>query len=277
MYNLIRFLIRYHAFFLFIILEIFCLWLIQRHNAYQNVKIINATNLLVGNIYNSYNETVEYLYLKNINDSLQNDLARLKSRNWPAISQNDTSAIGKQFDSVLVQLYNFIPVKVINSQTIHFNNYLLINKGTDQGIQKGMGIIGPHGIVGKVLNASSNFASGMSVLHHDFRVSALIQNNGIRGTVIWKGVDSRFAFMDYVSEPADLSIGDSIITSGASTFFPPGVLIGTISEFSLKPGRQFFNIKVELSTRFDRLHYAYIVEHRLQNEIIELENGMDNE
>jgi rod shape-determining protein MreC len=108
---------------------------------------------------------------------------------------------------------------------------------------------------------TQHYCLAISVLHHDFKISAMIKKNGIRGSVVWEGANSQKGNMKYVNVPADIEIGDTIVTSGYSTFFPSGIDIGVITGFDLKPGNNFYDIDIKFTTYFDRLHYGYVVQH----------------
>jgi rod shape-determining protein MreC len=74
-----------------------------------------------------------------------------------------------------------------------------------------------------------------------------------------------------------ISKGDTILTSGNSSIFPEGILVGTIQDFSLNPGANFYNIDLKFSVNYNKVKYVYIVDNVVKQELIELKNTMDDE
>ena len=82
--------------------------------------------------------------------------------------------------------YCYLSAKVINISTNRNTNYLTIDKGTDDGINKGMGVISSTGIVGIVKNVSGNFASVIPIINPHFTLVAMHQKSGERGRIKWE-------------------------------------------------------------------------------------------
>ncbi|MBA3901309.1 MAG: rod shape-determining protein MreC, partial [Bacteroidetes bacterium] len=74
-----------------------------------------------------------------------------------------------------------------------------------------------------------------------------------------------------IPKHAKLNIGDTIVTSGASTIFPDGIMIGTIAEYKLKDGDNFFKIDINISTDFGKLGYVYVIKNLMSQEQLDLE------
>lgn len=265
MRNLIQFLIRFHAFFLFLLLEGLCLYLIQQNNRYHHTQIVNSTNSVVGGVYETYQEVTRYFQLRRVNDSLQAENARLRKMVMPGAVEWDTLG-NKMVYRDTQQVYGFIPARVLASSINHMDNYVTLNRGSKDGVEKGMGVIGMNGIVGKIVAVTKSYSTAMSVIHHDFHVSCQLKKSGIRGVVEWHGTDPSVASMIYVSEPASISVGDTVITTAGSTVFPEGVPVGTIKQFQIRSGERFYTITLNLFTQFDRLYTAYIVSDRRRDE-----------
>jgi len=82
--------------------------------------------------------------------------------------------------------------------------------------------------------------------------------------------------MMYVPPHVDLAKGDTIITSGYSQIFPEGILIGTISDFEIRRGDNFFTIEIDLTTDFNNLNYINVVKNLYQEELMEVESPATN-
>jgi rod shape-determining protein MreC len=180
------------------------------------------------------------------------------------------------FDSINVR-YRFIPAEVIDNSVNRQNNYITINKGKKDGIKPEMGLVGPNGIVGIITNVSEHYATGQTVLNRRWRVSAKIKNSNYFGSLVWDGLDYRFARLNEIPFHVELAIGDTIITSGYSSVFPAGIMIGQIENFDIGSGDNFYEIGVRLSTNFKTLTYVEVVQDKDASEIKNLKrNNLDD-
>ena len=175
------------------------------------------------------------------------------------------------YTDTTLQVFEVLAAKVINNSTRRVNNYITINKGRKDGVEEGMGIIGPQGIVGKVKYTSANYASVISLLHSEFLISSSIKRNNVFGTIRWTGRDPLFADLQYIPRHVELQVGDSIVSSGYNTIFPSGYMIGTIEEFGVSEDASFHRVKVKLATDFHSLSYVYVVKNVLGSEKDSLE------
>src|SRR5215831_14187495 len=133
MRNLFLFVFRYYAFFLFMLLQVVCVYLIVTNEDYHQAAFLNVADELVGRTYTVYNQATEYLRLGDENSRLARENARLYM-NMPASFLVDTSAIHTKKDSASHQLYTYIPARVIETSTNRLKNYIMIDKGRDDGV-----------------------------------------------------------------------------------------------------------------------------------------------
>jgi rod shape-determining protein MreC len=134
-----------------------------------------------------------------------------------------------------------------------------------------MGVISDQGLVGIVLESSANFATVIPVINREFRLSAKIKTNNYSGILQWDGVSPRFAMLTEIPFHVILTVGDTILTSGFSSIFPEGIEVGRIESFSLEKGN-FYDIRVELFTDFQRLFHVNVIRNYRQEEQLNLEN-----
>jgi len=268
--NIINFLLNYNAFLVFIGLEVFCFYLILQNNNYQKAGFINSSNVLVGKFYASYNDLTAYLHLKQENEKLAEENARLRGQIRSAFTDPvDTAHIIN--DRAHQQIYRYIPARVISITTGELNNYITINKGAADGIRNRMAVICPDGVVGKVTNVSEHFASIMSLLHKNSSISARV--NGNLGSLVWKGDDPSVCNLEGVSKQFNIRVGDRVYSSGKASF-PEDISIGTVVR--VNPGNDNnYVIRVKLSTNFNALQYVYVVDYlrRDEEQNLEEQNG----
>lgn len=265
---ILKLILKYHFFILFIILESFSFFLIIQNNYYQRAGFLNSSNIVSGYIYAGVHSFTEYLSLKQANKELAIENVAIRNRLSRCIQRKPAKTTSKQ----LYQPYVYIPARVINNSVNRQNNYLTLNKGSKYNIKPGMAVISANGIVGIVKNVSNNFSTVISVLNTNLRVSGKIKKNNYFGSLSWDSINYTKAQLDGIPFHVKISVGDTIITSGYSSIFPEGILIGTISEFDVKQGGNFYSIPVNLSTNFKNLSYVYIISNFLKKEQINLEH-----
>jgi rod shape-determining protein MreC len=265
MRNLLIFITKYNAFFLFIIFEIASLIIYVKYNSFPKASYINSANEVTGNLYAKISEFKSYLTLKDNNDSLARENARLRNELRSSFYA-DTTSKHKVSDTIYKQQYEYIVARVINNSINHSYNYITINRGSQQGIAKGMGVICNLGIVGKVLYVSEHFSVIQSLLHKDSKFSAMLATNKEIGSIEWGDeLDPRKGIMKDVSNNAVPKIGEAVVTSGHS-LFPAGIPIGKISSLHTKTGGYALNMEVTLAVDFSRLQYVNVVVNKFGHE-----------
>lgn len=277
MRNLFLFIWRNYIVFLFLLLEVLSFYLIIKNNKYQNTGFFNTSNNAVGNIYNVYSSITGYINLKNSNEQLAAENAKLLSLTGTvSLSENDSSEITKT-DTLLKQKYVYLEAKVINNSINRRNNYLTLDKGSLHGIEAEMAVIAPDGVVGIVKDVSENFCSVMSLLNKNTNISSKHKKTGYLGILVWNGGDPTVANLNDVPKNATIAIGDTIISSGASAIFPEGIAVGTIQNFELVNGANFYNIEMKLAPQLGKLSYVYVIKNLMKEEQRELETRSQND
>ena len=244
MNNVIQLLVRYGAHLLFIVLEVICFNLIINYNKTQREVFLNSSNLYAGKISEQKARLSQFVSLRDVNDSLMFQNANLMEQLITIDYKNDRIPAA---DSLLTEQYKLIPATVCNS-TIHLlNNHITLCKGSREGIRKDMGVISSHqGVIGVVRNVSENYAHVTSILHSQSKISCAIKSRFGHGTLVWDTGDPLRANLESIPKHEKIMYGDTVITSGYSTIFPRGILVGKVETFSVKPGSNSYDIIVKL-------------------------------
>jgi rod shape-determining protein MreC len=175
-------------------------------------------------------------------------------------------------DTVHQLQYEYILAEVVNKTITSRNNYITINRGSKQGIKKGMGVSGPNGVVGIVWNVSDNFSSIQSILHEDTRITSSIENTPYFGPLIWEGNDPSIVTLTDIPNQLNLKVNERVITSGLGVIFPKGIPIGRVVKSGVKGGGSFLDIYVKLATNFYSLQYVYVIKNDFKEEQQTLES-----
>lgn len=271
MERIFLFIYQFRAFFTFLLLELFCAWLIIQNNQYQGAQFFNSANSFVGSINSFSQNTRDYFSLREVNTVLSEENAHLRK-----LLDQETQYIvalpgQHKVDSQVVNRFDFVSAKVINNSIDRYTNFITINKGKAEGIVPGMAVISPAGAIGKVKLTSNHFSVITSLLNTDLRVSAVLKRTGHFGTVQWDGVDPQAVALNFIPRHVEPVVGDTVITSGYSGVFPEGILIGVVSEVELSKEAPFFDLKVKLAQDFQRLSFVTVIRSNLLHELDSLE------
>jgi rod shape-determining protein MreC len=273
MRNLLIFISKYNAFFLFIIFEIISIIILVNYNAFQKATYIESSNNITGAAYDKVSQVKGYLSLGAVNDSLAAENARLRNKLRSSFYV-DTIQKKNVVDSVYKLQYSYIVAKVINNSVNRRNNYITINKGSKDGIIKDMGVICGSGVVGIVVNTTEHLANIRSVLHKDTKISAMLADTRDIGNFLWgDNLDPHAGLLIDVANNVKPHIGELVVTSNLSSYYPAGIPIGRISNLQAKEGGLFLNMDVKLSVDYSRLEYVYVINNRMALEQVQVEAG----
>jgi len=272
MRSLFRFLLRNYFVMMFLALEAISFSLMVSLNNYQRVAFVNSSNDMVGTLYERFSHLDDYFSLSRTNARLAAENASLRKQLQFRIMNQEKYPVNRP-DTVEAPAYYFASAKVISNSVNKQFNYITLNKGSRQGIKPDMGIISADGVVGVITNVSQNYSTGLSILNKRLSIPAKINKNNYFGALVWDGEHSNTADLKEIPFHIIVNVGDTVVTSGYSSIFPEGIMIGTISKFDVEGGTNFYNIKVELSTNFRTLKYVEVVKNTKQAELKKLETN----
>lgn len=243
----------------------------------QGNDIMSSANMVTGAIYKQGNDFVYYFGLKRMNDSLINENKRLR-QTLAKLNETDeltdsaisyTIAPKDSTTKVKYAAYLYRSAKVINNSTAAVNNYITLNRGSKDGIKKDMAVISANGIVGRVINTSSHFATAISVLSKKQQVSAKLKDGSV-GYVSWGGDNAAVLQMKNIPTQIKVQKGDTVFTTEYS-FFPGDIPIGVVYKTELVTSKNLQILYLRSMTNFRKLQYVYVVENKMAIEKTELE------
>ena len=244
---------------IFLVLEIFSVWLLINFNQRPKATYFNSSNSLAANIQASTSSISSYFELGEINERLMKENELLQAQ----INRLRTSP--NVYEDTLAR-YQVIGAKVV-SNTIHRGaNYLTVSAGSKDSVEVGMGVVSSAGIVGQVKSVSQNFATVYSVLHPNLLVSSKVSRTDTKGTVQWDQRDPYHASLKYIPRHIRLAIGDTVVTSGFNSVFPDDFAIGIVDDFNLEDQMTFYEARIRLTVDFSSLSYVYLIKDHLKVE-----------
>lgn len=270
---IINFVIRNKVALLFLLLFGISFSLTIQSHSFHKSKFINSANFLTGGIYESASGVSDYFNLRSENQQLQKENEYLKSILYnSSISEIDSTYI----DTTLSKAkYLFTSAQVNKNSYSNRSNYLTINKGENDGLQRDFGVVTSSGIVGIVENISGNYASVISILNPKIQINAKLSNSNHIGSLYWNGESPYFVQLKDISKFAEPKKGDTISTGGQSAIFPKGIPIGLIEDFKLDIGGDNYIINVMLFNDMTNIGHVYVIENLDREEIDSLQNPVD--
>ena len=259
---------KYFLFFLF--LEFIALSFTFNNLNFHKSKFVNSANSISGGIHTILANSSEYLELKKLNEQLSEENTRLKNlfAHNKLFSTEDSIVIDT---TKYYQKYTYTQAKIIKNSYSKPFNFLTINGGKNQGIEKEMAVINSKGIIGITDQTQNLYTRVQSILNKNSRINARLKNSNYYGTLNWNGKDYRTVQLSDLPRQAPLKIGDTIETDGKSTIFPEGILIGTISK--VNTGNTVDNkVDIKLFNDMSNLRYIYVIKNLHKEEIQSLEN-----
>ena len=276
MRNLINFLLKYNYWFLFVILEVASFVLLFRFNNYQQSAYFTSANTVVGAVYEVSGGISSYFHLKSVNEDLLDRNMLLEEQ----INNLEKALKERQLDSIAVNSirkmpqkdYQLFKARVIKNSLNLADNYITLDKGSSSGIHSEMGVVDGNGIVGIVYETSPSYSVVISVLNSKSNISCKIVGSDYFGYLKWEHGDSRYAYLKDLPRHAEFNLGDTVVTSGFSSVFPVGIMVGTVDDMSDSHDGLSYLLKIKLATDFGKLSDVRVIARNGQQEQKELEN-----
>lgn len=274
MRNLIDFLARHNHWFLFILLEVLSFVLLFHYNSYQGSVWFSSANAVSGKVFEWNASVTQYFSLVDVNKTLTERNIYLERQVEQLTEQlekagRDSTEIERMQTSVLKDC-NTIPAKVVSCSLNKLNNFITIDKGYADGVRKDMGVVCGTGVVGIVYLVSEHYSVLIPVLSSVSNISCTIRSRGYFGYLHWKGGSPEEAYIDDIPRHARFKLGDGIVTSGYSSVFPPGIVVGKIKHVYNSANGLSYRLKITLSTDFGRLRDVCVINDKEMDRKLEI-------
>lgn len=271
MQNLLAFLAKYNHWFLFLFLEVVSAVLLFRYNSYQGSAWFSSANFVSGKAYEARSQMESYFALATLNEQLtarnvflEHRLEQL-SQQLATLRADEQAVVPATLRDSLAQ-FRVIQAKVVSNEIHQPNNLMTLDKGSADGVRVDMGVVCGMGVVGIVYLVSTHYSVVIPVLNSKSNISCKIQGRDYFGYLHWNGGSSRIAYVEDVPRHAHFRIHDKVVTSGYSSVFPPGLMVGKILHVFNSPDGLSFRLQVELSTDFAHLRDVCIIDDATMNE-----------
>ena len=263
MRNLLDFLYKYHHWLVFVLLEVVSVVLLFQYNSYQGSVWFSSANAMAGKAYEIESKMTSYLTMAEVNKELtmrniyqERQLDQLR-RLYAEATKDTTDTQRKELE--FLSHYQLISAKVVENSIHKAENLITIDKGRKDGVEPDMGVACGNGIVGVVYMAGQHYSIVLPVLHSQSNISVAIDKRGYFGYLHWYGGDPSVAYVEDVPRHAKFKLGEWMETSGFSSIFPSGVLVGKIEQAYNSSDGLSYKLKVRLSTDFGNLRDVVVL------------------
>ena len=274
MKNLIAFIAKYNHWFVFVILEAISAVVLFQFNSYQGSVWFSTANVAAGKIYAWNSEIESFFSLTKVNEELtQRNIYLEHQVTQLSNSISKLTDDGSFLHSNQLQLlanYKLIPAKVVTNETNKRDNLITIDKGAADGIKKDMGVVSGTGVVGIVYMTSPHYSIVIPVLSSQSNISCTIEKRGYFGYLHWNGGPSSLAYVDDIPRHAKFRRGDNIVTSGYSSIFPEGIMVGKVGYVFNSADGLSYRVQVHLSTDFGRLRDVCVIADESMKERLQI-------
>ncbi len=248
--------------------------MLRNNGELQNIWISKGMHAVSGTIWGSTQNIRHYFSLKKRNDELALDNHELRVRIAELesmVGENGISGSPASSDGIVGE-FRYTPANIVKISNNTKHNYIIIGKGSKDGIVSGSGIITGKGAIGVIDAVGRNYSYARSFKNHEMNISARLGKQGAVGPMTWDGRSSSGAVLKEIPHHVEFQPGDTVFTSGFSSIFPPDIPLGTTGNARIVNGATY-EIEISLFEDFGALRYVTIVENTGRKEIESLENG----
>ena len=225
----------------------------------------------MGTVWGTTQTIKDYFSLKKINDNLALENHELRTK-VASLTQLAEDANHNEFNlsSDMSGHFRFIPATVVKISNNTQHNYLIIGKGSNDGITVGSGVVTSKGAIGVIDAVSENYSYARSFRNFGMSISSRIGKLGSIGPLEWNGRGGNKAILKEIPHHMEFHHGDTVYTSGYSSIFPPDIPLGVLGDAKIVNGATY-EINVDLFEDFGALRYVTIVYNTAQEEMKKLE------
>ena len=257
---------------IFILLEVAALAMLRSSSTLHDIALGRVSRRVQASLWGGGETIRNHFRLQRQNDSLALENARLhdelQAYRLRDERQKEEAAAVKESHGQ----FRYIPATVVKMSRGTAHNYIILNKGSEDGVVPQSGIITERGVVGIISSVGKHYSYGLTLMNGNVTVSAKIGSSGINAPMRWDGLSSSGARLLDIAPHHSISPGDTVRTSGFSNIFPAGIPIGVSTGTNLVDGSTI-SVDVKLFQDFSNVHYVTIVENRDKAEIEALEKA----
>ena len=248
-------------------------------NNYQSAVMFTSANNVAGNIYSVITNVDGYFSLKSDNITLKEYNRTLlqeleHTRNELRVVKESSLLATHPFIREKSNGFYYKTATVVNNTLNKTDNYITIDKGTNDGVRSEMGVFSDKGVVGIVYQSSGNYSIVIPLLNGKSNVNCRVKGSNSYCALQWDGNDARYSYLVDLPRYTVFEKGDTVVTSGFSSIFPADIPVGRIHNLEESEDGLFYRAKVELFVDFTAVSNVFVVGNDGKEEQDKLEKSI---
>ena len=224
--------------------------------------------------FNFVHDTVDSIIEKNNLYEKYKELKNKEEQIDSVVSQNDNlrDEVNKLKDTL--NLNTLLSDKVYMNATVVTRNIgywydeVTIDKGSKNGIEKGMAVVNPKGLVGQITKVS-NYSSTVKLLSNEnmsdkISVKIKVADKYVYGLISQYDSKTNTYTVEGISENVDIEEGADVVTTGMGTIFPSGLMVGKVNKVTTDNFDLSKVVEVQASVNFDDLDYLTVLKRKTE-------------
>lgn len=188
-----------------------------------------ASTFVIKSVHGAFREYLFFFHLQKENAMLRQRIAELLKENHQMkemVLANERLKRLLEFREKLST--SAVAAEVIGQDPSSWFRSVTINKGEKDGVQKGMAVISPEGVIGQILKTSPYHSIVLLITDYNSAIDSIIQRT--RAKAIVEGLGENRCQLKYLLRKEEVVVGDVVVTSGLSGNFPKGLMVGEIKK-----------------------------------------------
>lgn len=256
---------------IFLLLEVLSGLLLFKYNSYQGSIWFTQANTAAAYVHEWEAKAFAYLRMPAENAELvqRNILLQHETdslRHLLAEALKDSSATEKK-QNTLLQDIKLIPAHIVDNSVRNRDNLLVINAGSNAGVEPEMGVVSGTGVVGIVSAVTPHYSLIISILNSHSSISCRLRRTDYFGYLKWKGGNTLRAYMEDVPRHAHIKVGDIVETSGFSNVFPAGIFLGKVAKIKNSSDGLAYELEILLGTDMSNLRHVNVISNLNKKEL----------
>ncbi|MBO5887920.1 MAG: rod shape-determining protein MreC [Bacteroidaceae bacterium] len=256
---------------IFLLLEVLSGLLLFKYNSYQGSIWFTQANTAAAYVHEWEAKAFAYLRMPAENAELvqRNILLQHETdslRHLLADALKDSSATEKK-QNTLLQDIKLIPAHIVDNSVRNRDNLLVINAGSNAGVEPEMGVVSGTGVVGIVSAVTPHYSLVISILNSHSSISCRLRRTDYFGYLKWKGGNTLRAYMEDVPRHAHIKVGDIVETSGFSNVFPAGIFLGKVAKIKNSSDGLAYELEILLGTDMSNLRHVNVISNLNKKEL----------
>ena len=256
---------------IFLLLEVLSGLLLFKYNSYQGSIWFTQANTAAAYVHEWEAKAFAYLRMPAENAELvqRNILLQHETdslRHLLADALKDSSATEEK-QNTLLQDIKLIPAHIVDNSVRNRDNLLVINAGSNAGVEPEMGVVSGTGVVGIVSAVTPHYSLVISILNSHSSISCRLRRTDYFGYLKWKGGNTLRAYMEDVPRHAHIKVGDIVETSGFSNVFPAGIFLGKVAKIKNSSDGLAYELEILLGTDMSNLRHVNVISNLNKKEL----------